>query len=284
VVSARRPASLAEGLSLLSEESLIPMAGGTDLMAQGKRSAGLSPVFARPVLFVGHIEELRGVRAEGPRLRIGAACTFASLIENVLVPAVFKEVAAGIAAPAIRNRGTVGGNVCNASPAGDTLPYLYALDAELLLRSGAQARIAPVRDFITGPGRTSREENELCTEILLPLVDFNVCFYRKVGARRANACAKLSFLGLARVEGGAVEDVRVCFGAVAPTVVRSRAIEEGLAGLTTRQVRRRASEVAGDYEPMIRPVDDRRSSALYRKTVSLRLLEYFLGEVIGTRD
>jgi len=290
MVSAFRPSALGEALALLAESRgerrAVPLAGGTDLMVKWRRAfgrpAGDEPVFPRPVVFVGHLKELGGVSVEGARIRIGAACTFSSLLAHPAVPAPFKEIVSRIASPAIRNRGTVGGNVCNASPAGDTLPYLYALDAKAVLRRNGGIRELLVRELVTGPGETALTDDELLVSLDVPLAPFNVFFYRKVGARRANSCSKLSFLGLARVEGGAVEDIRVCFGAVAPVVVRSREIEESLRGREVGELREIVPRVVRSYGGLLRPIEDRRSAARYRMEVSLRLLERFLGyEVRG---
>jgi len=295
MVSAFRPSALGEALSLMGERRggrrLVPLAGGTDLMVRWKRSGGLAPALPCPVVFVGHLAELGDVRIEdgsrnaggeggagrGARIRIGAACTFSFLLSHPAIPAPFKEIISRIASPAIRNRGTIGGNVCNASPAGDTLPYLYALDADALLQRSGGIRALPVRTLITGAGSTARQEDELLTSLEVPQAPFNVFFYRKVGARRANSCSKLSFLGLARVEGGVVADIRMCFGAVAPTVVRSPEIEESLKGREIREVREGIPRVVRSYEGLLKPIDDRRSVARYRMEISLRLLEHFLG-------
>jgi CO/xanthine dehydrogenase FAD-binding subunit len=302
MVNAFRPSTLGEALALMGERRgerrFVPLAGGTDLMVRWRRSAGLPPAFPHPVVFVGHLSELGGVEVEdgslnavkdsgnvggedgagrGARIRIGAACTFASILTHPAIPAPFKEIVSRIASPAIRNRGTIGGNVCNASPAGDSLPYLYALDAVALLQRTEGSRTLPVRALVTGPGSTALDEDELLTSLEVPRVPFNVFFYRKVGARKANSCSKLSFLGLARVDGGAVADVRVCFGSVAPTVVRSREIEESLKGREVREIRESAPRVVRSYEGLLKPIEDRRSAARYRMEVSLRLLEHFLG-------
>jgi CO/xanthine dehydrogenase FAD-binding subunit len=300
MVSAFKPSALGEALALLAENRgerrAVPLAGGTDLMVKRGRApgdaSGGEAAFSRPVVFVGHLRELDGVSVEdgfpndgsgrrggprGARMLIGAACTFSSLLAHPAVPDPFKEIVSHIASPAVRNRGTVGGNVCNASPAGDTLPYLYALDAKAVLGRSGGTRELPVRELVTGPGETARADDELLLSLDVPLAPFNVFFYRKVGARRANSCSKLSFLGLARVEGGAVEDVRVCFGAVAPVVVRSLEIEESLRGLEVGELPERVPRVVRSYRELLRPVDDRRSAARYRMEVSLRLLERFLG-------
>jgi CO/xanthine dehydrogenase FAD-binding subunit len=138
----------------------------------------------------------------------------------------------------------------------------------------------PVSAFVTGPGSTSREENELLTALLVPAADYDVFWYRKVVARNANSCAKVSFLGLARAGEGVVEDIRLCFGAVAPTVVRLHGIEETLRGREAGEVRALVPQVLRDCARLLAPVDDRRSTASYRAWVSLRLLEHFLGVVL----
>jgi xanthine dehydrogenase FAD-binding subunit len=277
MVSAYRPASLEEALGILSRGRATVLAGGTDLMVRYRRSTGCIPCFTLPVLFIGQLEELRAMHVEPGVIRIGAACTFSDLLRWNELPEELREVISGIASPAIRNRATVGGNVCNASPAADTLPYLYAVNAQAVLTGEGKSRLLPVSRLITGPGRTALGEKELLTEIRIPRTRFSTFFYRRVGARRANACSKLSFLGLARVGKGELREARICFGAVAPTVVRSPRTERRLSGLKAPEIGRMIPQIRAAYGRLIRPIDDQRCSAGYRMEISLRLLEYFLG-------
>ena len=283
MVSSFRPRTLQEALEILREHRAIPFAGGTDLMVQHRRGQGLLPSFEHPVLFIGHLPELKEVRSEGGEVRIGSACTYSSLLGDPRVPGSFKQVLNHIASPAIRNRGTISGNIMNASPAGDTLPYLYAFDAVVLIQRCDARRLLRVSDLITGPGQTALEPGELLTEVIVPEVPFNHFYYKKVGTRRANSCSKLSFLGLSLVTDGFVQDVRICFGAVAPTVVRNREIEEELVGKEVREIVEMIPGTRRTYESLIKPIEDQRCTIRYRKEISLRLLEYFLGTMLGSK-
>jgi CO/xanthine dehydrogenase FAD-binding subunit len=264
---AYRPLSLTEALRIRSSGNTQVLAGGTDLMVKRRR---FSPVVC-PVLLISQLEELRQIVRRGDELRIGASW-------SPLLPDYLREPLAQMASPAIRNVATIGGNLCNASPAGDALPMLYALDAMLYLQSEAGGEEVPVQDFILAPGRTRLHEAQLLTEIRIPLRRGWRCTYRKVGMRRANSLSKLSFYALSDRPAGCLRDIRIAFGAVAPTVVRSREAElEILSGISLPpedQLRR----ALACYDKLLHPIDDARSSQVYRRAVSLRLLAQYLRE------
>jgi xanthine dehydrogenase FAD-binding subunit len=283
MVSAYRPASLAEALRIRAESGAVPLAGGTDGMARRRRHSGLAPRFERPVLFVAHLPELHGIFVENATLTIGAAVTLSELLADERVPGVLREAIAQMASPAIRNVATLGGNVCNASPAGDTLPALYCLDARLVLAGRWGERRVPIERFILGPGKTDLAGDELLRVVELPAARFDVAYYRKVGTRKANALAKLSFLGLAALQNGTVRDVRIAFGAVAPMVVRSTELEGALLGRTAADWPAVRSQWVEGYARLITPIDDQRSTADYRKSVALSLLTDFVEACFGQR-
>ena len=272
---ALRPETLKEAVEMMAGTEVIPLAGGTDLMVRHKRQGGLIPRFEKPVLFIGHIEELGLVVSEKSRISIGPCCTYSSLMNDRRVPEILRTCIRNIAAPAIRNRGTLGGNICNASPAGDTIPVLAALGASLILSKADGRRTILIDEFITGPGATVRETDELLTGIIVPQTKYGCSFYRKVGTRSYNSLSKVSIVGLMKVEGERVSDVRVSFGAVAPTVVRSRAIEEKIIGTPIADIRNLIPQICEKYSELITPIDDQRSIGRYRKAVSLNLLRYF---------
>ncbi len=276
---AYKPQNLIEALSIRAWEDVIVFAGGTDLMVKKKNWSGLPPAFEKPVLFIAHLQELKKIRACENCISIGASCTLTELLENELVPEILKESISNMASPAVRNVATIGGNICNASPAGDTLPFLYAIDATVVLKTISGERYLPIKEFILGPAQTAIGKKELLTEIRIPHEGFNVWTYRKVGTRKAMALSKLSFLGMAKINNNAIVDVRVAFGAVAPTVVRSRDIEKEVIHIPRQHICKTIPEILEKYSRLIKPIDDQRSTAEYRKTVSLRLLEDFLKEV-----
>jgi len=276
MVRAYRPDSLTHALDIMSKNRTTVLAGGTDLMVKRRRWGTMAPLFELPVIFVSHLGELRGIEEDGGVLKIGASCTYSQLLASSLVPDHWKTVFSQIASPAIRNRGTIGGNICNASPAGDTLPLLFALDASVLLRRADGTRECPLADFMCGPGETVMRHDELLCEIHVPVRRFDVFYYRKVGARRANSCAKVSFTGFADVSCGKISDVRISFGAVAPTIVRSKETETILTGKDGKEISEMVSGAEEQFSAILKPIDDLRCSREYRFQVSLNLLRHFL--------
>lgn len=160
-------------------------------------------------------------------------------------------------------------------------PALYCLEAMLVLARPQGERRVSIDRFIVGPGRTELADDELLLAIDLPLVPFALTYYRKVGTRQANALSKLSFLGLCARDGERISDLRLAFGAVAPTVVRSPELEQmflARPGADLTAVRRELTE---GYAKLISPIDDQRSTAGYRRTVALNLLSGFLEACFG---
>ena len=269
---------LDQTLAQMNKVECAIMAGGTDLMVLHKSRRGVPPKIWKPIVFIDHLSELKQLYQNQDDLHIGACCTYSDLLENPLIPIPLKNAIKTIAAPAIRNRGTLGGNICNASPAGDTLPLLYVYNAKLLLRSVHSDRIVPISDFIQGPRRVGRFHNEILVEIILPsiLEEGSHVVFEKVGNRNADAIAKVSFAGYIRIKDTQIDDVRFAFGAVGPTMVRSIDIEKKLHGKPFPLTDADISQVVAAFNQIIKPIDDQRSTALYRKTVSLNLLRYFL--------
>ncbi|WP_299094095.1 FAD binding domain-containing protein [uncultured Metabacillus sp.] len=277
-ITAYRFDRLDQTLSQLNKENCLIIAGGTDVMVLHKSRRGVPPKIPKPIVFIDHLSELKRVYQNHKDLHIGACCTYSDLLEDPFIPIPLKNAIKTIAAPAIRNRGTLGGNICNASPAGDTLPLLYVYNAKLLLRSVHGDRVVAISDFIQGPRRVQRHHNEILVEIILPSVveeDSRVVF-EKVGNRNADAIAKVSFAGFIRVNDAQIEDVRFSFGAVGPTIVRSIDIEKKLLGKTIPLADGDITQIVAAFDKIIKPIDDQRSTALYRKTVALNLLRYFL--------
>jgi CO/xanthine dehydrogenase FAD-binding subunit len=243
-------------------------AGGTDFMVRHDSCEKL--------IFLNQLKELKKVYNEDGYLHIGSGCTYEELLGDVNVPFLLKEAIKGIAAPAIRNIGTIGGNICNASPAGDTLPVLYALEAEVVLISITGERTIPIREFITGIRKLALLETELLKEIILPDKEFDITYYKKVGARKSQALSKISFAALANKSGNRVTDLRIAFGSIGITTVRVKALETKYNGLLTEEIKQRLGEILSDYSAYIKPIDDQRSTAAYRKKVCLNLLGDFI--------
>jgi CO/xanthine dehydrogenase FAD-binding subunit len=223
------------------------------------------------------LPELRGVSATADTLTIGALTTYTDLLHDADVRLEFPilcEAAAQTGAVATQNRGTIGGNIANGSPAADTPPALLVYDAELELVSARGSRRVRCDRFYTGYRTMDLGPDELIARVHLPRRPGWTAMYRKIGTRRAQAIAKVCFAAGARVEAGRVEDVRVVLGSVAPTVVRARraedvvrgtALDDGVIGLALETL---MADIA--------PIDDIRSSAQYRASVSRQLLGEFL--------
>lgn len=252
-------------------------------MVRKKRWSGLVPCFDKPVMFVSDLQELREIKEDKMFVSLGAACSLTSLIESSVVPDYCKQAFLQMASPGIRNMATLGGNICNCSPAGDSLPVLYAMDAVLTIESSCRKRELPIEDFITGPGKNILKPGELLTAIKLPQKEFNTHAYKKVGTRSSTSLSKLSFAALADVQKGVLKDIRIAFGAVAPTIVRNRDIEQDIISKRAKGILD-IPEIIGDYRAFIKPIDDQRSTAFYRKHACLRLLEDFMFDICNIKQ
>ena len=251
-------------------------AGGTDLLVQ-MRSAAVNPP---SLICLERIEDLRGIGEEGDFIRIGAGVTHAQLLESALVRQhlpVLVQALEVLGSPPIRNMGTIGGNICTASPAGDTLPPLYALDAEVELRRQEGGRRMALKDFIVGPGQTRIDQGEVLAEVWVPKADaYTLQHYEKVGQRRALAISIASLAALVCFSSaGLVEKVRLAWGSVGPTIVTCLAAEQALVG--EKLTLTRLQQAAALVRQTVAPISDVRADAAYRRTLAgnllLRLLE-----------
>jgi CO/xanthine dehydrogenase FAD-binding subunit len=258
------PTSLDEAYALLADgASWRPMAGGTDLLVQITGELGEPP---DRVLDLWRLDDLRGIEREGGGMLLGALTTYSDLRASRLVA----EAAATIGAAQIQNRGTIGGNIANASPAGDTLPLLLATDAEIVLGGPRGERTVAAADFFTAYRRTARAEDELVLRVRIPLPEGRAVRFRKVGTRRAQAISKVVMALAWRADADTWRDVRVALGSVAATPVRAPATEAALEGMdASADVADRASAALGAE---IHPIDDVRSTADYRRAVATRVL------------
>ena len=270
------PKTLNEALILLNEGDYQILAGGTDLMIQNRNWSNTLPSFKNDILLVFNLEELRYIKQKDNYIHIGALTTLEEIKNNKLTPDLLVEAISIMASPAIRNMATIGGNIGNASPAGDSLPVLYVLNAIVILESFEKTRELPIKDFILAPGKKSLQKNEIIKEIKIPTNKFTVTSFDKVGGRKADAISKISFAGVAKVKNNTIIDFRVAFGAVGPTVVRIEKIEPDVIGLTVKEVKHNIDTILAKYANYIRPIDDQRSNKEYRKTVALNILRRFI--------
>jgi CO/xanthine dehydrogenase FAD-binding subunit len=264
-LSLLEPRSVREALRMLGDEdSLIPMAGCTDLYV----GLNFGTLKGRRFLNLWGLDELRRIEARRNVLSIGALATYSAIIGS---PLVRKQVPMLVAASRdiggvqIQNRGTLGGNIVNASPAGDTLPVLAAAEAVLVLASRDGKRRVPFNEFYTGYRKSVLKPDELLLAVEIPRIDGRQWF-RKVGTRAAQAISKVVIAAVR------TSRPRVAIGSVAPTVVRARRTEEALAAGESFESARRI------LMDEITPIDDLRSTADYRRTVAANLLEDFWNE------
>ena len=277
------PTRLEAAYALLTDATAPwrPLAGGTDLMVQMTGEIGEPP---ERVLDIWGLDELRGIAVERDALVIGALTTYTELRQSPLVPEfvpALEEAAATIGAAQIQNRGTLGGNVANASPAGDTLPVLLALGAEIVLGSAAGERTVAADDFWTGYRTTARRPDELVVRVRVPLASDRVVRFRKIGTRRAQAISKvvMALAWHATTDDGPWTDVRLALGSVAATTIRAAGAEAVLEG--ARPTRESADAAAAALMAELHPIDDVRSTADYRRTVAGRVLHRLIRDAGG---
>lgn len=276
-----RPSSLDEALSLLAAEpgAWRPFAGGTDLMVL--LDAGT--LEHRRLLSLWGLSELRGISVDPTTVTLGALTTYTDVRRDAVLQAEFPllcRAASETGGIATQNRGTIGGNLANASPAADTPPALLVYDAELELLSVRGSRLIPYGAFHRGYKVMDLAPDEIIGRVRLPRGrDRWAELYRKVGTRRAQAISKVCVAAAARVDRGVVSDVRIALGSVAPTVIRAAAAEHVLRGqrLTGAAVSHAAEQVVA----AIAPIDDLRSTSRYRAAVVRNVVTEFLRSLPG---
>ncbi|MEN8150609.1 MAG: xanthine dehydrogenase family protein subunit M [Planctomycetota bacterium] len=272
------PTTVDEVLSLLAEKGPVTrvVAGGTDVMVRAKRN--LIPADETTLLSVHQIPELVGVTVDGGVMTIGAATTATDLIRDLLVAEhvpILATVADRLASAQIRNLATIGGNLANASPAGDLINPLLLLDARLVLASQAGEREVPVEEFFTGPGETVREPTELLTAIRIAIPPPNRSFhFEKAGTRPSMECSVVTVGVAFTPRDGEMTDVRVAFGSLAPVPLRGRQTEAALEGkaLTPETIDAAAEAAATE----VSPIDDVRGTADYRRALAAEFLRRLL--------
>ena len=281
MTKAFRPGSLDEAVRVLADPDLgaVPVAGCTDILvvdvATGRRHAAVVDVHRLP--------ELRGIRHDAGLIDVGAGTTFSELRADAnvcrLLP-ILAEAAATVGGWQIQNRATIGGNIANASPAGDSLPVLLALSAELVLAGPAGERVVAYENMHLGYRKTDLRAGELIVRVRIPVPDpRTVQSYKKVGTRAAQAISKVVVAFAARNEGGRLSAVRLAAGSVAPVPVRlfdaERACEGARPDVATADLAAAAAQGA------VQPLTDVRSTASYRRWVLGRVVRRMVLDVRG---
>lgn len=266
------PATMGELWDILEDQpGAVLFGGGTDVFVK-VRAGTIRP---ECLICLEKLEELRGIRDEGESILIGACTTHTELLFNAVILTTIPVLAKAVhvlGSPPIRNMATLGGNICTASPAGDTLPPLYALDAEIALRSRQGKRRLPIDRFILGPGKTALGKGEIVEAIVITKpANTAINHFEKVGQRKAMSISIASLAAVVQTGPAAmIERISLAWGSVGPTVVRSKAIEGALLGkgLTVEHLRQVFPVVA----QAVSPISDVRAGADYRKRVSCNLL------------
>ncbi len=255
----------------VKEMSIAILAGGTDLIPRWNDGSGLWP---DRLIDIKKINEFHGIRESKDSLIIGALSTIQEIKNSKLIQKHFgalSEAASQFAGVQIRHRATIGGNICNASPAGDMLPGLYAHHADIKVIGPNGPHSISITDFIVGPGKTVLESNEIISEIHLKKNGESSCFY-KLGLRQSMAIAVVNFaIAYTRNSNNAFTTMNIAAGSVAPTVVHLNHFADGIMNGTS------IDEAIRLVDKDIFPIDDIRASADYRRTVLKNVLKYYIG-------
>ena len=265
--------------SLTGDGRIMPVAGGTNVLVNMKRA----PLSADLVVDLTRLESLCAITEDDDKIRLGAGVTFAQLLNwspGGAVEGLMQPMCVGFAGPLIRNLATIGGNICDASPAADASPVLLALDASVELESAAKgSRSLALTEFFQGVRKTALAEDELLTHIEFPKPDADErCFYYKLGKRKADAISLVSIAIKIKLTGTKVESARIALGAVAPIALRSSTAEELLQGETLNESNIAKAAVAAVSDTQA--IDDFRASGDYRRRMVEVLVKRGLTEIL----
>lgn len=288
-VAVYSPATLREALHLLADggDGLRVLAGGTDAMVRFKDGAWQPRAWVNLLRLKPELAYIRAAGPTGDSLEVGALTSFTDLLTSPLIAEgapLLAQAARTVGGPQIRNMGTIGGNLGTASPAGDSLPALYALGARVILTSLHGDREVPIEEFILGPGRTALAPGELIAAVRFPAQSrTELCTFEKLGLRAAHAISIASVaLRLAPFGNGepGYRLAHVALGALAPTVVRVPAAEAALVGrhAITPAI---AADAAAACRAAARPITDVRAGAEYRRAMAGNLLLRGLARLLG---
>ena len=281
-----RPATLQEALAIRAAGDVMVLAGGTDVYPAKAARSAWGNMRHKDVLDISRLTELRGIADAGPHWRIGALTTWSELIAAEL-PAMFnglKLAAKEVGGAQIQNRGTIAGNLCTASPAGDGLPNLLALDAEIELGSAGGTRRVPIREFLTGYRQTACRADELVTAILVPKPQAASVrsHFLKLGARRYLVISIAMVAGVVEIGAdGRISAARLAVGACSAVPQRLTTLEATLVGAAPAATPGLAS---AEHVAHLTPIDDIRASADYRRHAALTLVRDLLAQIAATPE
>ena len=262
------PDSLSEALQVRKEHpELIPYAGGTDLMVDAAEDAGY--------LFLNRIPEIKQITQDDEYIRFGAACTFTEVIDSPLTPGILREACLQIAAPAIRNVGSIGGNIGNGSPKADSALIFIVTNSLIRLANADGERVIPVRQFYLGRKNLALAPDELIAEVLMPKHGIDNYYYKKVGARKALAISRAAFAGIMDIRDEIIINCAAAFGSIGDVIICREDIDGMLIGKSIEEASELKKAYIDAYDSAIVPTAGR-VSADYRKDVCMNLLRDFL--------
>jgi len=269
------PRSLNDALEQLSKNEILLIAGGTDLVVKNSHWTGHMD-FNKTLMPLSHLPALRGISTDDTSVTIFAATSLNTILEHQSVPDPIKQAIRSIGSESIRNLGTLGGNICNASPAGDSLPALLGYDAVLTLQSVQGKRMVKLADFIHAPGKTRIRPDELLLSVTIPKLSYDRYRFSKIGQRKGCAISKLSVFGIGRIENGLISDIRLSYGALGPVPLRITDAERFMNRKSASEVLDNWDIIENSLETQLKPIDDLRSDAAYRLEVALNLTKEFI--------
>lgn len=270
------PKTLDEALEIRKNHDTIIMAGGSDLMVSAFRGTGITPHFDKDVIIIRSLKELNGInKNEKGELEIGACTTSREIASSPLVPWILRQAAGKMGAIGLRNSATIGGNIANASPKGDTPGPEYLLDARVVVKSADRGeREIPVNEFVLKLKTVALEKDEIITKIIIPYSDddFDYFFYHKIGRRYANAISKLTLCSLIKLDKNKVVDFRLATTACGVKTNRSREVEKILIGKNVSEIPSVIDDITTAFDTLLTP----RAMPEYRKYSTKSMISDFL--------
>ncbi len=248
---------------------IVLYGGGTDLMVEAH---------SVDYLFLHRINALRAITEDEDSLTIGAGCSFTEVYDYCNCPSILKDAIAYLAAPAIRNMGTIGGNIGNGSAKADTALIFYLFDAVVNLQSQDNSRSVAIKDFYVDRKKLAIADDEIITSVSIPKRNYGQYYYKKIGARKSLAISRLDFAAVYRIVDDRIAHFAIAIGAISPLIIRRPDLDGMMIGLTLDEARAKRAQYVAAYDELIQPINGR-VSASYRKTVSMNLLNDFLDSV-----
>jgi xanthine dehydrogenase small subunit len=279
-----RPSTLAEALDIRAAQEVTILAGGTDIYPAKTARAGWGDFHHPDILDISIVEDLERIDVGADSVRFGALVTWSALVEARL-PALFdgyKRAALQVGGMQVQNRGTLVGNICTASPAGDGIPNLLALNAEVELASRDRGvRRVPMTEFITGYRQTACRRDEIVTALVVPKLPAARSDFLKLGARSYLVISIAMVAGVIELDGGLIADARIAVGACSAVPQRMPALEAAMIGQPLGD----APGIVGDaHVADLMPIDDIRASAAYRRSAALAMLRELVGNLADAPD